>query len=85
MKKQMCGRLKAMLHDEKIAPRDYSKLKKTLPVEYRPKITRIQSQERQHFKTLKGIKRDIKEDMREGEYGKRRMINKKSMCGRKYK
>jgi len=72
MKKLMCGRLRAMLHDEKIAPRDYSKLKSTLPVKYRSKITRIQSQERQHFKTLKGIKKDIKEDMREGDSRKRK-------------
>lgn len=84
MKKQMCGRLKAMLHDEKIAPRDYSKLKATLPVKYRPKITHIQKQERQHFRTLTGIRKDIKEDMREGEYGVRKMIHKRS-CGRKYK
>jgi hypothetical protein len=51
--------LKEMLRDEKIAPYDYSKLKKVLPIKYRGKITKIQKQEKQHFKILKGIKKSI--------------------------
>lgn len=50
-----------MLKDEKIAPKDYSKLKKLLPMKERKKITKIQKQERQHYKILKGIKKELKE------------------------
>lgn len=48
-----------MLKDEKIAPRDYGKLKKLLPVDERKKITKIQKQERSHYKTLQGIKKRL--------------------------
>lgn len=60
--KKVDKKLNEMLKDEKIAPRDYSKLKKLLPVKERKKITKIQSQERQHFKTLKQIKKNLKKN-----------------------
>lgn len=48
-----------MLKDERIAPRDYSKLKKLLPEKEKKKITMIQKQEKNHFKTLQKIKRRL--------------------------
>ncbi|MDD4110160.1 MAG: hypothetical protein PHS54_01250 [Clostridia bacterium] len=57
--KKRCKKLNAMLKDEKIAPRDYGKLKKLLPVDERKKITKIQKQERSHYKTLQGIKKRL--------------------------
>jgi len=59
IKKGTCKKLKEMMKDEKIAPHDYSKLKKLLPVKERGKITKIQTQERQHYKILKGIKKEL--------------------------
>jgi len=61
MKRKLTKRLNSMLKDEKIAPKDYSKLKKLLPMKERKKITKIQKQERQHYKILKGIKKELKE------------------------
>ena len=58
-KKLRNKRLKDMMKDEKIAPHDYSKLKKLLPVKERSKITKIQKQERCHFRTLKEIKKEL--------------------------
>jgi rubrerythrin len=60
IKPLMCKRLREMLKDEKIAPNDYSKLKKLLPIKERSKITKIQKQERNHYKTLIGIKKRLK-------------------------
>lgn len=48
-----------MLKDEKIAPRDYGKLKKLLPISERKKITHIQKQERSHYRTLQEIKKRL--------------------------
>jgi len=52
--------LNEMIRDEKEAPKDYAKLKKRLPMNERKKITKIQKQERQHAKTLEGIKKRMK-------------------------
>lgn len=46
-----------MIKEEKESPREYGKLKKKLPVKERKKITRIQKEERAHYKTLKQIKK----------------------------
>lgn len=59
MNKLLKKRLNDMLRDEKIAPRDYSKLKKLLPMEMRRKITMIQKQERSHYTILKKMKKDL--------------------------
>lgn len=48
------------LEDEKKAPKYYSKLKKELPLKDRGKISKIQKQEKEHFKTLKEIKNKLK-------------------------
>jgi hypothetical protein len=50
-----------MIKDEKKSPKEYAKLKRLLPVEERKKITKIQRQERCHFRTLKGIKKELGE------------------------
>lgn len=65
MKKHLNKTLNGLLHDEKIAPKDYSKLKKLLPMEHRKKITQIQRDERRHHKILVGIRKELRED--EGE------------------
>jgi len=57
LSKKTCKKLKEMLKDEKKAPYDYAKLKKLLPDKEKKKITKIQKQEKEHYKTLKGIKR----------------------------
>lgn len=49
--------LNEMIRDEKESPKEYGKLKKRLPVKERKKITKIQREERQHAKTLMGIKK----------------------------
>ncbi len=45
-------RLREMIKDEAKAPKDYYKLMKQLPVKDRPKIQKIISQERKHYKIL---------------------------------
>lgn len=57
--KRACKKLNEMLKDEKEAPKNYSKLKKLLPASERKKISKIQKQERQHYKTLKDIKKKL--------------------------
>jgi len=59
-KKKSCKMLNEMIREEKKSPSEYGKLKKRLPVNERKKITRIQKQERQHAKTLEGIKKRMK-------------------------
>lgn len=58
--KGQCKKFKKGLHealmDEHKAPTDYAKLKKVAPTKsIKQKITHIQNQERQHFKTLTQI------------------------------
>jgi len=49
------------LKDEKKAPKFYIKLKKALPYKYRVRIKKIQNQEKEHYKILKKIKKELKE------------------------
>jgi rubrerythrin len=58
MTKYFKKRLNAMLSDEKIAPKDYSKLSHaTSNKTIKRQIRAIQSDERKHYRILKGIKR----------------------------
>ena len=59
--KQFKKELKAMLSDEKKAPKDYSKLSKSAPSKFvKNKIKGIQSDERKHYRILKKIKAKYK-------------------------
>ena len=61
MSKYFKRRLRAALSDEKIAPKDYSKLIKVTPNSAdKKKIMGIQADERRHYKILTGIKRRLK-------------------------
>lgn len=61
MSKNFNKRLRAAMSDEKIAPKDYSKLiSATSDKAVKNKIRGIQADEKKHFKILKGIKRRLK-------------------------
>ena len=61
MSKYFKKRLRAAMSDEKVAPKDYSKLiQSTSDKAVKNKIRGIQADERKHFKILKGIKRGMK-------------------------
>lgn len=65
--KRLLMLLKEGRKDEKSAPIFYAKLKSALPTKYRPKITYIQNQERNHYKILRKIQEEITEEIKEKE------------------
>lgn len=60
MKPEFCKNLKAMLKDESKADREYSRLMGSAPMGMKgyADILNIRTDERGHFKTLKGIEKE---------------------------